>query len=156
MYGLLSALLIVSVLLTGCLGGGTEVDERKDAEEAITALLNKYAKTFHRDPEAHAALFYAYPFEVTVGRGGSAGRETMETPDEFIELLEEAGWNPDRPTSLEIDGTPDITFDDNYKTAVVEVKIILTSGQTVPYTRDVKYVNNTWLLSTPIVGIFVN
>ena len=60
MYGLLSALLIVSVLLTGCLGGGTEVDERKDAEEAITALLNKYAKTFHRDPEAHAALFYAY------------------------------------------------------------------------------------------------
>jgi hypothetical protein len=63
------------------LGG---VDERKKADEPITALIEKFAESYFRDPKGIAVL-YAYPHEVNVRRGdGGSEPEVVKNAHELV------------------------------------------------------------------------
>lgn len=66
-YGVLIWLLIMSIMLTGCLGGGKDpIDERKNAEKEIQNLHKKHLELIEVDVEGYTALFQ-YPLELALG-----------------------------------------------------------------------------------------
>jgi len=158
MYGLLSALLIVSVLLTGCLGGGPEVDKRKSADEDITALIEAYAETIFRDANEHVAL-YSFPFELQVWREetDTITREKINNADKFAEFLEAERWDPDSRPVLGTGDAPTIYVDSAYKSAIVLAELVWYPESESPekdtFTFNLKNENSKWLFSEYLFGV---
>lgn len=147
MAGLLSAVLIVSILLTGCVG---KVTEREKAEKEITALMKSFTETYFKEPNAFVALFN-YPLEVLVKRGTGAvpyETEVFDNAADFAALLEKADWNGEIKFTLH--SIAEINIDDAYKNAVASVEIKLEHfdpPETQTYDFELVNVKGEWLIA---------
>ncbi len=147
MVVLLSALLIVSILLTGCIG---EVDERKKAENEITALMESFTETYFNDPNAFVVLFN-YPLEVLVKRGTGAvtpETEVFENAADFAALLEKAEWNGEIKFTLH--SIAEINIDAAHENAAASVEIKLEHfdpPETQTYNFELVNEKGKWLIA---------
>ena len=83
LFGVMSSLLLISLLLTGCLGGGVAENPGKDVADAVENMVGYW----YQDVEKYAD-FFKYPMEVDFYVWDADAGETTDWWYEEIERAE--------------------------------------------------------------------